>query len=55
MRLPKGLIATGIVIGSAFATNTSPNLGSGSHYAVARQTDAAGNTGTSKTAGPVTR
>lgn len=36
-------------------TYTSPNLGSGSHYAVAHQTDAAGNTGTSNTAGPVTR
>ena len=36
-------------------TYRSPNLGAGSYYVVAQQTDASGNTGTSNTAGPVIR
>jgi len=46
--------ATITLVGSAW-TYTSQNLGSGTYYLVAQQTDAAGNTGTSNTAGPVTR
>jgi hypothetical protein len=46
--------ATITLVGSAW-TYTSPNLGAGTYYLVAQQTDAAGNTGTSNTVGPVIR
>jgi hypothetical protein len=46
---------TGLTLAGTGWTYTSSNLGSGTYYLVAQQTDAAGNTGTSTTAGPVTR
>jgi len=46
--------ATITLVGATW-TYTSPNLSSGTYYLVAQQTDAAGNTGTSNTAGPVVR
>jgi hypothetical protein len=46
--------ATVTLVGSAW-TYTSQNLGSGTYYLLAQQTDTAGNTATSNTAGPVTR
>ena len=46
--------ATITLVGAVW-TYTSPNLGAGTYYLAAQQTDAAGNTGTSSTAGPVTR
>ena len=36
-------------------TDTSGNVGAGTYYAVAQQTDAAGNTGTSAAYGPFVR
>jgi hypothetical protein len=44
-----------VTLAGTLWTYTSPNLGSRTYYLVAQQTDAAGNTGTSNTAGPVTR
>ena len=46
--------ATITLVGAVW-TYTSPNLGAGTYYLAAQQTDAAGNTGTSSTAGPVSR